>query len=175
MKDRTLVIGIGIITLVVMGLVFALYFMPKISYSDDFDIYIFPKIHAIINSLVSILLLAGLYFIKTKQISKHKFMMLSAVVLSAGFLISYVLYHSASEPTSFGGDQPLKGIYYFVLITHVILAAVSFPFILWTVAMALTNRFTKHKKIARYVWPVWFYVSVTGVIVYLMISPYYGT
>lgn len=173
MKEKSIIGVIAFLTIIVLGLVTALYFAPKIEYPADFNIYIFPKVHAIINSVVSILLVIALYFIKTKKIQQHKITMLAAVVLSVGFLISYVLYHSASEPTTYGGEGVMKSIYYFVLATHVILAALSFPFILWTLAMALTNRFGKHRQIAKFVWPVWFYVSVTGVVVYLMISPFY--
>jgi len=99
--------------------------------------------------------------------------MLSAFFLSALFLISYVIYHSATESTSFGGAGLIRTVYFFILITHIVLAAAILPLILITMSRALSSRFDRHRKIARITFPLWLYVSVTGVVVYLMIAPYY--
>jgi putative membrane protein len=100
--------------------------------------------------------------------------MMTALVLSSLFLISYVFYHYISAPTKYGGDGILKSIYYFILLTHILLAAVILPFILFTFYQALNGQFDKHKKVARWTFPVWLYVAITGVLVYFLISPYYA-
>ncbi len=137
------------------------------------DLKFFPKFHAVLNSIATLLLLAGLYFIKNKQITKHKAMMIGALAVSTVFLLSYVTYHSLSKPTPYGGEGALKYVYYFILITHVILAAGVLPFILFTFFRAFTGNFEKHRKIAKITFPIWLYVTITGVLVYLLISPYY--
>lgn len=162
------------ISLLVPALVVVLFYVSPPDIDLGIDLKFFPKFHAVLNSIATILLLAGLYFIKNKQIGKHKAMMLSAFVVSTVFLLSYVTYHTLSEPTRYGGDGVLKYVYYFVLITHVVLAAGVLPFILFTFLRALTGDFAKHKAIAKLTLPVWLYVTVTGVIVYLLIAPYYA-
>lgn len=139
----------------------------------SFDLTIFPRINATINSIVAILLLAGLYFIKNKKEKFHKISMGSAFSLSILFLFSYVIYHSLAVSVPFGGEGVIRKIYFFILLTHIVLAAVVMPFILYTFYYALTNQLDRHRKLAKYTWLVWFYVSVSGVLVYLMISPYY--
>jgi putative membrane protein len=120
------------------------------------------------------LLLAALVAVKNRKYLLHKKLMLAAMVLSALFLVSYIAHHLLSDPTSYGGEGTLKTLYYLLLITHIFLAAVILPFILYTVYRGLTGEFARHKKMGKMTWPVWFYVSVSGVLVYLMISPYYG-
>jgi putative membrane protein len=137
-------------------------------------VHVFAKINAIINSAVSFLLLIGLLAVKSGRYALHKKVMMSAMVLSLLFLVSYICHHLLSESTSFGGDGAIKMIYYVILISHIILAAVILPFILYTSYRALVAEWPAHRKLAKITWPIWFYVSVTGVIVYLMISPYYG-
>lgn len=139
----------------------------------SFDLTIFPKINAIINSFVSVLLIAGLYFIKNKKEKQHKISMGAAFSLSVLFLFSYVIYHSLAVSVPFGGEGLIRKFYFFILLTHIVLAAVVMPFILYTFYYALTNQLDRHRKLAKYTWLVWFYVSVSGVLVYLMISPYY--
>ncbi len=139
----------------------------------SFDLTIFPKINAVINSVVAILLVVGLYFIKTKEPVKHRIVMGTAFSLSILFLFSYVFYHSLAQSVPFGGEGMIRNVYFFILLSHIILAAVVMPFILYTFYFALTDQLEKHRKLAKYTWLVWFYVSVTGVTVYLMISPYY--
>lgn len=162
-----------IISAVVPALVAALYFISIPAINPGFDIRIFPKINAVLNSCATLFLLAGFYFIKRKKINAHRFSMVGAIILSAIFLLSYVTYHSMAESTAFGGEGAVRYIYYFILITHIILAALILPLILITFARALMGDFMKHRKIARWTLPLWLYVTVTGVIVYFMISPYY--
>lgn len=173
------------ISVVVPILVAVLFYTPALNL--NIDVSFLPKFHAMLNSTVAILLIVGLYFIKSKNIKAHKLTMLAAFSVSALFLISYVLYHSASESTLFGDSNfdgtvseaesaavaSIKTIYYIILLSHIILAAVIMPFILITVSHGLSSRFDKHRKIAKITWPLWFYVAVTGVVVYFMIAPYY--
>ena len=154
----------------------AVVFLSRIKLEVElpFDVHVFAKINAIINSAVSFLLLVGLLAVKSGKYALHKKVMMSAMVLSLLFLVSYICHHLLSESTSFGGDGAIKIVYYVILISHIILAAVILPFILYTSDRALVAEWPAHKKLAKITWPIWFYVSVTGVIVYLMISPYYA-
>lgn len=145
----------------------------KLEVDLGFDIHVFAKINAIINSAVSVLLVAGLMAVKQKKYMQHKNIMLGAIVLSVLFLVSYIAHHLLAGDTKFGGEGTIRLVYFIILITHIFLAAVILPFILFTAYRSLTGEYDKHKKLARYTWPLWLYVSVTGVIVYLMISPYY--
>lgn len=153
----------------------AVVFLSKIKLELDlpFNVHLFAKFNALINSAVSFLLLVGLLSVKRGRYALHKKVMLTAMVLSFLFLVSYICHHLLSDSTVFGGEGTIRYVYYFILITHIILAAIILPFILFTSYRALVAEFTAHKKLARITWPIWFYVSVTGVIVYLMISPYY--
>ena len=145
----------------------------KLDVNPGFDVRIFAKINAFINSAVAVLLLAGLAAVKKKKYQLHKRIMLTAIVLSSLFLISYICHHLLVAETKFGGTGSIRYFYYFILGTHIVLAAVILPFILFSAYHALTGEFNKHKKLVRITWPVWFYVAVTGVVVYWMISPYY--
>jgi len=146
----------------------------KLDVELGFDKHIFAKINAIINSTVSVLLLAGLIAVKNKKYILHKKIMLSAMILSSLFLISYICHHLLTAETTFGGEGTIRYIYFFILGTHIVLAAIILPFILYTAYRALIGEWPKHKKLARITWPIWFYVAVTGVVVYWMISPYYS-
>jgi len=136
-------------------------------------IYKLPLLHAIINGTCAALLILSLKAIKSKDIARHKALNLTAFGLSALFLISYVVYHFFVPETTYGGDGMMRYIYYFILITHIILAAIVLPLILLSFWYALNDKITKHRKIVRFTFPVWLYVAITGVLVYLMISPYY--
>jgi len=138
-----------------------------------FDVHLFATFNAIVNTMVSVLLLGGLVMVKLKKYELHKRIMLAAIILSALFLVSYICHHLFAGDTKFGGTGTMRTIYFIILITHIFLAAIILPFILFTAYRALTGEFARHMKIARITWPIWFYVSVTGVVVYLMISPYY--
>lgn len=146
----------------------------KLEVDLGFNVHIFATINAVINSIVAILLLAALNAVKRKNYVAHRNLMLSAMLLSVLFLVSYIAHHLLSGSTSFGGTGLIKYLYLFILITHIFLAAVILPFILFTAYRGLTAEFPAHRKLAKITWPIWFYVSVTGVIVYLMISPYYA-
>ncbi len=146
----------------------------KIPMTGKFDVHIFARINAIINTIVSVLLLMGLIAVKSKKFILHKRIMLSAIVLSVLFLVSYICHHLMAGDTKFGGAGAIRYLYFFILITHILLAAIILPFILFTAYRALTAEFPRHRALARITWPVWFYVSVSGVLVYLFISPYYS-
>jgi putative membrane protein len=145
----------------------------KLDVDLGFDIHVFATINAVINSCVSILLIAAFVAVKNKNYVRHKNLMLTAMGLSILFLVSYIAHHLLAGDTKFGGEGAIRYIYYFILITHIFLAAIILPFILFTVYRSLTGEYAKHKKLARYTWPLWLYVSITGVVVYLLISPYY--
>ena len=145
----------------------------KLDVDLGFDAHVFAKINAAINSAVSILLIAGLIAVKNKKYMLHKRIMLSALALSCIFLASYICHHLFAGETKFGGTGFVKIIYYIILGTHIPLAGIILPFILFTAYRALIGEWPQHKKLARITWPVWLYVAVTGVAVYWMISPYY--
>jgi len=159
----------------------------KLNVNLGFDLHLFAKANAVINSLVAILLLVALFAVKGKKYTLHKNLMLAAMVLSILFLVSYICHHLFAGETRFGdldhdgmlsdAEKAAAGstrmIYYILLGTHIPLAGIILPFILYSAYRALTGDFARHKKLVRITWPVWFYVAVTGVVVYLMISPYY--
>lgn len=162
-----------VISVVIPIVVAILIFMPaKINLGTDL-VYFLPHLNAAINSAATVALLMGLVFIKNKNISYHRAAMTSAFVLGAIFLVSYVIYHGAAESTSFEGEGFIKIVYYFLLITHIILAAVALFPILFAYYYGITDQRAKHLKTVRFAYPIWLYVTVTGVIVYFMISPYY--
>lgn len=132
-----------------------------------------PPIYAGINGLTAIVLIVAVIAIKNKNRKLHESLMKFAIALSVMFLVMYVAYHMTSDSTKFGGEGAVKYIYYFILITHILLSVVIIPFVLITYVRAITNNIERHKKIAKVTFPMWLYVAVTGVIVYFMISPYY--
>lgn len=160
----------------------------KLDVDLGFDVHLFAKANAIINSSVAVLLIAALVAVKSRNYKLHKNIMMTAMFLSILFLVSYICHHLFAGETRFG-DTNLDGIvsdtekaavgssrmiYYIILGTHIPLAGIILPFILFSAYRGLTGEFAKHKKLVRITWPVWFYVAVTGVVVYWMISPYYG-
>jgi len=132
-----------------------------------------PPIYAAINAITTIVLILAFIAIRNKNITRHKKLMTFAIVLSTLFLLMYVVYHMTSDSTKFGGEGVIKSIYFFILITHIILSIVVIPFVLITYVRGLTNNIEKHKKIAKITFPLWLYVSISGVVVYILISPYY--
>ncbi len=139
-----------------------------------FDVHILALFNAIINGTVSVVLVWAFIAVRQKNYVLHKRLMLGAIVLSVLFLVSYIGHHLLAEETKYGGAHDgLYFTYLFILITHIALATIILPFILFTAYRSLTGEYAKHKKLARYTWPLWLYVSVTGVLVYLFISPYY--
>jgi putative membrane protein len=183
-KARTLIF---IFSVVVFSAV-VLLSRVKLNVNLGFDVHLFAKANAIINSCVAVLLIIALIAVKNKSYTLHKNLMMSAMVLSIFFLVSYICHHLFAGDTRFG-DVNHDGIvtelekaevgssriiYYIILGTHIPLAGIILPFILFSAYRALTGEFDKHKKLVRITWPVWFYVAVTGVVVYWMISPYYN-
>jgi putative membrane protein len=165
-----------LITVVSVVVFAAVVILNRIQLELDlpFDPHVFATISAGINSIVAILLIMGLVTVKQKNYALHKKIMLMAIVLSVLFLLSYIAHHLLAGETKFGGEGILKTIYYIILFTHIPLAGIILPFILFTAYRALTGEYDRHKKLTRITWPVWFYVAVTGVVVYWMISPYYS-
>ena len=169
-RARVLIIAVSAIvfgTIVALGRV-------KLDVQLGFDEHIFARINAAINSTVSVLLLFGLLAVKSKKYLLHKKIMITAIILSSLFLVSYICHHLFTGETKFGGEGTIRYVYYFILGTHILLAAIILPFILFTAYRSMIGEFAKHKKLARITWPIWFYVAVTGVVVYFMISPYYN-
>ncbi|WP_370389993.1 DUF420 domain-containing protein [uncultured Winogradskyella sp.] len=133
-----------------------------------------PPIYATINGVTALVLVVAVIAIKKGKRQLHERLMKFAIALSVAFLVMYVAYHMTSDSTKFGGEGFIRYVYYFILITHILLSIVIIPFVLITYVRAITNNFERHKKIAKITFPMWLYVAVTGVIVYLMISPYYS-
>ncbi len=145
----------------------------KIPLPDGWDFSFLPPFHASLNALAAVVLVMAFVYIKQKKVEAHRKAIYVALTLSVLFLISYVLYHFTMEETRFGGEGTIRTIYFFLLITHVVLAGVLLPFILFTFIRAYTGQIEKHRKMARWVYPLWLYVAVSGPIVYLMLRPYY--
>ena len=151
--------------------VVAILFLIKIPNVDSLTFL--PPIYATINAITAIVLTFAYLAIKNKNILIHERLMKIAIGLSVIFLIMYVAYHMTSDPTPYGGTGILRTTYYFILISHILLSIGIIPLVLVTYVRAISNLFIEHKKIARYTFPIWMYIAVTGVIIYLMISPYY--
>ncbi len=169
---KQLNIGAWIVTGAVLLLV-ALMRRVKIPLPTGWDFSFLPPFHATLNALTAIVLIAALYFIKRKNIVMHRRMIYIAMTLSVLFLLSYVAYHFTNEEVRFGGEGTIRYVYFFLLISHIVLAALTLPFILFTFIKAYTNQFEAHRRMARWVFPLWLYVAITGPICYLMLMPYY--
>ncbi len=133
-----------------------------------------PKLNAFVNGTCSLLLLLSLYFIKRGNIKVHKRLNLSAFILSSLFLVSYIIFHSTGIKTTYGGQGGIRFVYYFILITHIVLAAAVLPLVFLSLYRGLQMQVERHRKIVRWSYPIWLYVTITGVIVYIMIAPYYS-
>jgi len=157
---------------ILIPVVVALLFMVRIPNIAPLDFL--PPIYASINALTAIVLTLAYLAIRRKNIVLHEQLMKTAIGLSLLFLVMYVAYHMTSDPTPFGGEGTIRYVYYFILISHILLSIGIIPMVLVTYVRAISNLFFDHKKIARFTFPLWMYIAVTGVIVYLMISPYYG-
>lgn len=177
---------IGIFSVVVFALV-VLLGRYKLEVNLGFDVHIFATLNAAINTIVAVLLIAAVVAVKNQKYRQHKKLMMAALVLSVLFLLSYVTHRLFAGEARFGDANhdglvsaeelalvgKTRAIYFFILGTHILLASLTLPFILFTAYRGLTSEFPAHKKIARITWPFWFYVAVTGPVVYFMISPYY--
>ncbi|HEY1008149.1 MAG TPA: DUF420 domain-containing protein [Sphingobacteriaceae bacterium] len=137
-------------------------------------VLVLPKLNAFINGTCALLLLASLYFIRKGNVAMHKRLNLSAFLLSALFMVSYIIFHSTGIKTTFGGQGGIRFVYYFILITHIILAAVVLPLVFLSLYRGLQMQVERHRKLVRWSYPIWLYVTVSGVIVYIMIAPYYS-
>ncbi len=178
---------IGIFSVVVFTAVVILG-RVKLDIGVDFDVHVFAKINAFINASIAVLLVAALVTVKQKSYALHKRLMILALLLSVAFLVSYIAHHLLAGEAKFGDSDhdglvseaeklavgSMRMVYYVILITHIFLAAIILPFILFTAYRGLTGEYAQHKKIAKITWPLWFYVAVTGPVVYWMISPYYS-
>jgi len=164
---RKVIIALSII----LPLAIAVLFKVQIK---GYDFSFLPPIYATINGLTAVILIAAVVAIKNGKRKLHESLIKVCLTFSAAFLVMYVLYHMTSEPTTFGGEGPIRYIYFFVLISHIVLSVVIIPLVLFTYARALAGNFERHKTIARFAFPLWLYVAATGVLVYLMISPYYN-
>ena len=185
-NDRQAKLLIGVVSFVIFT---AIVILSRVKLEVDlgFDVHVFALINACINSLVSILLIAGMIAVKNRNFILHKKLMLAAMIFSVAFLLSYISHHLLAGDTRFGDvnhDNKVdpaellqagawRMIYFVILITHIFLAAIILPFILFTTYRALVAEWPQHRKLAKITWPIWLYVSITGVVVYLMISPYY--
>lgn len=160
---------------VAIPLVVALLFgvnLRKLGY-DVQPLSFLPPIYATINAITAVLLMAAVLAVKNGKRSLHEKLMKTAIACSVAFLGMYVAYHMTSDSTKFGGEGIIKYVYYFILVTHILLSIIIIPFVLITYVRAISKSFERHKKIAKITFPLWLYVAVTGVVVYLMISPYY--
>ncbi|MCM4154340.1 DUF420 domain-containing protein [Arenibacter sp. N53] len=156
---------------IVIPLVVAILFGVKLPNVEPLSFL--PPIYASVNGLTAILLVIAVIAVKNGRLELHQKLMTSCVLLSLAFLIMYVAYHMTSDSTSFGGEGVVKYIYFFILITHILLSIVIIPLVLRTYAKAYLKNYEAHRKLAKITFPLWLYVAVTGVVVYLMISPYY--
>ncbi len=141
---------------------------------DGYDFSFLPPIYASINGVTAVLLVTAVAAIRNGKRKLHERLMKTSMILSAAFLVMYVVYHMTSDPTEYGGSGFMKGFYFVILVSHIVLSVSVIPLVLFTYVRALNQRFDKHKKLAKITYPIWLYVAVTGVMVYVMIAPYYA-
>lgn len=163
---QKLIIAVSIIIPVVV----ATLFRVKI---EGYDFTFLPPIYATINGITAILLITAVIAIKNKRRLIHERLMKTCILLSLAFLVMYIIYHMTTESTSYGGEGVMRIIYFIILISHILLSIVVIPFVLITYVRAIYGNFERHKALAKFTFPIWLYVAITGVVVYLMISPYY--
>jgi putative membrane protein len=170
-KEKSLKPWIVVVSIFIPVAVGILFWGPKLQLGSSFGFL--PGLNALLNGSTSVVLIAGFFAIKKGNKLKHEKLMKTALGLSVLFLISYITYHVTTPSTHFGGEGSIRSIYYFILLTHIVLAVAIVPLVLITFVRALSQKFDKHRLIAKITLPLWLYVTITGVIVYLMISPYY--
>ncbi|TDN95612.1 putative membrane protein [Salegentibacter sp. 24] len=171
--DRIAVPVIIALSILVPIIVLILMYLP-----DRYNVFgtqagTFPFFHAVLNASTAILLMFGYFFMSIGEYKLHRNVMITAFVLSAIFLVSYVISKISNDPTPYGGEGFLRIVYFFILITHIVLSAIIVPLVLFTMYRGLTGEYTKHAKIARWTFPIWLYVAITGVLVYIFMWPYY--
>lgn len=170
-KFSKFIIAVSIIIPVVVAILFGVK-LKDFGYHVE-PLTFLPPIYATINGITAIVLVLAVLAIKKGNQKVHESLMTTAISLSVAFLVMYVAYHMTADSTKFGGEGIIKYVYFFILITHILLSIAIIPLVLITYVRALAKRFDRHRKIARITFPLWLYVAVTGVVVYLMISPYY--
>jgi putative membrane protein len=167
-KYTPLIVGASIVIPVVVAI---LYFAPTLK--TDIDFGFLPPFYATVNAATAVVLCLGFRAIVKGKVELHKRYMSTAILLSIVFLLAYILYHLTKPSTPFGGTGWIRTVYYFLLLSHILLSVAIVPMVLISYTRALSEKFDKHRKIARITLPIWLYVAVSGVVVYLMISPYY--
>jgi len=166
------IIGLSVTIPVVVGLLFLLPDSMKLEIGI-INTRSLPFVHAVINGSTAVLLVLGLWLIKKKKVALHRFAMVTAFGLSALFLVSYVFARLSNTEVHFGGEGAIRYLYYFILITHILLSIPVLPLAMFAIYRGWTGDIVKHKKIVRYTFPVWLYVAITGVLVYIFMAPYY--
>lgn len=171
--DKIMVPAILVVSILVPVLVLILMYLP-----ERYDVLggrftNFPLFHAVLNFFTALFLVMGYFAVRVKQVVWHRNLMISAFFLSAVFLVSYVISKISNEPVPYGGEGILRYFYFFILISHILLSAIIVPLVLFTMYRGLRGEVEKHRRIARYTYPIWLYVAVTGVLVYLFMMPYY--
>lgn len=164
--SNRLIIVLSILIPVAIGVLFRV----KI---EGYDFSFLPPIYATVNGVTALLLVAAFMAIRSKRVMLHRRLMKTCIFLSFCFLVMYVAYHMTSDPTPYGGEGWIRNVYYFILVSHILLSVAVVPLVLLTFARALSGDFERHRALARFAFPIWLYVAVTGVIVYVMISPFY--
>lgn len=164
------IIGLSIIVPV---LVLILMYLPQRYDLLGAQVGTFPFFHAVLNLSTAILLMAGYFFMRIRELGWHRNVMIGAFVLSSVFLVSYVISKMSNDPVPYGGDGLLRLFYFFILITHIALSAIIVPLVLFTMYRGFTGEYEKHARIARWTFPIWLYVAISGVLVYVLMAPYY--
>lgn len=172
-KDRIAVPAIIILSILVPVIVLVLMYLPERYNIFGAQSGTFPMFHAVINGTTALILMAGYFFMSIGEYKWHRNFMITAFGLSVIFLISYVISKISNDPVPFGGDGMLRYVYFFILITHILLSAIIVPLVLFTMYRGLTGQFDKHSRVARWTFPIWMYVAITGVLVYVFMYPYY--
>jgi putative membrane protein len=173
LSERALALLVYGLSAVVCGLVLVLMLAPQVLVFPGLDVSRLPAFHATLNGTVAALLVVGWLLVRRRRLTAHRNVMATAFSLSCIFLISYVIYHSQSTTVAFGGEGWVRPLYFFILISHIVLAPVVLPLALYAVARAFRSEYGKHRKVVRWAFPLWLYVAVTGVLVYAFMAPYY--
>ncbi len=172
-KDRIAVPTIITLSILVPVIVVVLMYLPERYNIFGAQSGTFPLFHALINGTTALILMAGYFFMSIGEYKLHRNFMITAFGLSVIFLISYVISKISNDPVPFGGDGGIRYVYFFILITHILLSAIIVPLVLFTMYRGLTGQFDKHARVARWTFPIWMYVAITGVLVYIFMYPYY--
>ena len=170
-KYNTLIVFVSVLIPIVVAILFTVK-LKDFGFEVE-PLSFLPPIYATINGITAVVLVAAVLAIKKGNRKVHERLMTFAIALSLAFLVMYVAYHMTSDSTKFGGEGWIKFVYFFILISHILLSIAVIPLVLFTYVRALASRFDHHKKLAKITFPIWLYVAVTGVVVYLMIAPYY--